>query len=324
MPKILLTGGSGFIGSYFHRILPQENIINFDLVKPPFDTKAKFVIGDIRKKKDVEAVVEEFKIDLIISLAAKHHDFGIEQDEYYDTNRDGTRVICEVAAKKGIDKIIYYSSVAVYGLQSVYSTEESIPKPDHPYGGSKLAGEKVLQEWCAEKAERQVIVIRPTVVYGPGNLANMFSLIKQIDRGFYFNIGKADNIKSIAYVENLVEATLFLLTHYNLKGLSVFNYADGPQLTTKEITTKIAEVLNRKIRFTLPLSVAVALGKPFDFVIKVTGKNLPISSARIKKLATATQHSAPKIKELGFVPTFTTLMGLEKMVRWYKVYKKQQ
>jgi nucleoside-diphosphate-sugar epimerase len=324
MPNILLTGGSGFIGSYFHRLLPQENIINFDLVKPNFETKAKIVIGDIRKKKDVEAVTKEFKIDFIISLAAKHHDFGIEQDEYYDTNRDGTRVICEVASQAGIAKIIFYSSVAVYGLQSVYSTEESIPKPDHPYGGSKLAGEKVLQDWCAEKADRQVIVIRPTVVYGPGNLANMFSLIRQIDKGFYFHIGEAKTIKSIAYVENLVKATGFLNQQYTKTGFSVFNYADEPHLTTRQIADSIAKSLNKKVWLTLPKGLALLLSKPFDFYIWVTGRNFPVSSVRIKKLLTDTRHSAPKVIALGFIPTYTTLMGLKKMVRWYKVYKKKQ
>lgn len=324
MPNILLTGGSGFIGSYFHRFLPQEEIVNLDLVKPNFETKAINIIGDIRKKEDVEAVLQQHKIDLIISLAAKHHDFGIEQDEYYDTNEDGTRVLCEAASKAGIQTILFYSSVAVYGLQSVYTTEESAPKPDHPYGGSKLAGEKVLYAWCAEQPNRKVIIIRPTVVYGPGNKANMFSLIQQIDRGLYFHIGKADNVKSIAYVENLVQATLFLLKNVSQSGVSIFNYADEPQLTTRQISTQIAHVLNKKIRITLSLGVALLLGKPFDVFIKLSGKNLPVSSARIKKLATATQHSAPKIKEMGYKPSFDTLTGLEKMVRWYKVYKKQQ
>lgn len=324
MANVLLTGGSGFIGSYFHRLLPQETIINFDLVKPDFETNAKVVIGDIRNKQDVAAVVKQHKIEWIISLAAKHHDFGIEQDEYYDTNRDGTRVICEAASEAGIDKIIFYSSVAVYGLQSVYTTEESHPKPDHPYGGSKLAGEKVLQEWCLEKNNRQVIVIRPTVVYGPGNFANMFSLIRQIDHGLYFHIGEAKTIKSIAYVENLVEATLFLQRQCKAPGFSVFNYADEPHLTTRQIADCIAKSLNKKVWLTLPKALALLLSKPFDAFIWLTGKNFPVSSVRIRKLLTDTRHSAPKVIALGFVPANTTLLGLEKMVRWYKGYKKKQ
>jgi nucleoside-diphosphate-sugar epimerase len=261
------------------------------------------------------------KIDTIISLAAKHHDFGIGHDEYFDTNEDGTRILCKVASDFNIKKIIFYSSVAVYGLRDEISNETMEPKPDSPYGASKLAGEKVLHEWVKDKPDRKVLIIRPTLVFGKNNMANMRNLIKQIDSGLYFHLGRADNIKSIAYVENLVQATLFLKDRM-IPGVATYNYADEPQLTTRQISTVIAESLNKKVRLTVPKTLGVMMGVPFDIIIKLTGKNLPISTARIKKLGTPTHHSAKKVFSEGFQPRFSTIEGLKKMVDWYKGDKK--
>ena len=317
MAKILLTGGSGFIGSHFHRHLPQDQIINFDLVKPSFDYSATFIQGDIRKEDDLREGVKGQNIKTIVSLAAKHHDFGIGHDEYFDTNEDGTAAICKVASENDIKEIIFYSSVAVYGIREEVTTELTSPQPDSPYGASKLAGEKVLEKWSLEDPGRSALIIRPTLVFGPNNMANMRNLIRQIDSGLYFHLGKADNIKSIAYVENLVRATLYLKDAMK-PGFAIYNYADEPQLTTREISNTIAQALNKKINLTVPKTLGIMMGIPFDLMIKLTGKNFPISSSRIKKLGTQTHHSAKKIFSEGFKPSISTLDGLRKMVEWYK------
>jgi GlcNAc-P-P-Und epimerase len=313
----LITGASGFIGSHFHNVIPHADIVSLDLVKPFFKHTTSFYKGDVRNEPDWEKVLSEHPVKTIIALAAKHHDFGIGHSEYFDTNEEGTKIMCTAATRHGINSIIFYSSVAVYGLRNEISTEGLEPKPDSPYGASKLAGEKVLVEWASQNQNRTVIIIRPTVVYGIHNKANMFNLIKQIDSGLYFHIGRAENIKSIAYVENLVSATLFL--HDKLgAGVHIFNYADEPQLTSKKIGDTIASTLGKKISLSIPKPVAPLLGLPFDLLIAVTGKNLPISSARIKKLATQTHHSAQKLFSMGFKPSYTTVDGLIKMVNWYK------
>jgi len=313
----LITGGSGFIGSHFHNYLPNHELINLDINEPAFNQQSIFIKGDIRKEPDVRKAIEGNKIKSIISLAAKHHDFGIGHDEYFDTNEDGTRILCQVASEFNISEIIFYSSVAVYGIREEVSSEQMTPKPDSPYGASKLAGEKVLEEWAKQDRQRKVLIIRPTLVFGPNNMANMRNLIRQIDSGLYFHLGKADNVKSIAYVENLVRATLYLKDVMK-PGFAVYNYADEPQLTTRQISNTIAQALNKKINLTIPKTLGIMMGIPFDLIIKLTGKNFPISSSRIKKLGTETHHSAKKIFSEGFKPSVSTVDGLIKMVEWYK------
>jgi GlcNAc-P-P-Und epimerase len=321
MSKILLTGGSGFIGSHFHHYISHDDIINFDLVKPSFMCSSEYTEGDIRKTEDLRRSLNGKNVTTILSLAAKHHDFGIGHDEYFDTNEDGTAIICGIASEYNIKQIIFFSSVAVYGIRKEATNELTVPKPDSPYGASKLAGEKVIEKWVNESPDRKALIIRPTLVFGANNMANMHNLIRQIDSGLYFHLGMADNIKSIAYVENLVQATLYLKDKMK-PGLSIYNYADEPQLTTREISDTIAKALDKKIRVTIPKTLGIMMGIPFDLMIKLTGKNFPISTSRIRKLGTSTHHTAKKILSEGFLPPFSTVEGLKKMVEWYKKVKR--
>src|SRR3990170_7608132 len=168
--KILITGGSGFIGGHFHRHFPSEQLINFDLVQPVYASHATFIQGDIRIESDIRKAMAGRNIKTILSLAAKHHDFGIGHDEYFDTNEEGTQALCNVATEFGIQEIIFFSSVAVYGIRQEISTEDMLPIPDSPYGASKLAGEKVLEKWASGDPSRKVLIIRPTLVFGPNNM----------------------------------------------------------------------------------------------------------------------------------------------------------
>ncbi|WKK78956.2 NAD-dependent epimerase/dehydratase family protein [Marivirga arenosa] len=316
---LLITGGSGFIGSYFNEKMYTE-IINFDLRKPIHPTKHKYIKGDICNYDELNKTVKENNIQTIIHLAAAHHDFGISEDEYFKVNEFGTENICKVAEENNIKRIVFYSSVAVYGDNKKPSTEEMTPIPSNHYGASKLAGEAKLKKW-ADKEGNQAIVIRPCLVYGPRNTANMYNLIKQIDSGNFFNVGKGNNVKSICFVENIVEATIHLMNTDPHKGFSFYNYADSPQLTSKETANHISECLGKKKPVSVPKFLLQIGAIPFDILIKVTGKNLPVSSARVNKFATETYHKAEKILKTGFKPRYDNYQGLKKMVEWYKVIK---
>lgn len=314
--KILMPGGSGFIGSHFHEILDNSKIINLDLLAPKWNLDSTYEKGDIRELDSVDEILSRHKCDTIINLAAEHKDFGLAREDYFRTNELGTQVLCNAASKHGINTFVFFSSVAVYGNNQTPSTVEMPPNPNLPYGESKLAGEKVLKAWASEDANRKVLIIRPALVYGERNVANMYRLIDQINRGRYFHIGKGENVKSIAYVKNIVDVTTKLLK--DLKpGVHIYNYADSPHLTSRKIAETIAGALKKKNPITLPYPLVTAMGLPFDLAIKVTGKDLPISTARIKKFCTETYHKADKVATVGYQPKFTNVEGLQNMVAWY-------
>jgi nucleoside-diphosphate-sugar epimerase len=237
----------------------------------------------------------------------------------------------------GIGQACFYSTVAVYGNAPEPRTEETAPQPISPYGESKLAAEKVFKAWTDGKSGRSCLVIRPTVTFGPRNFANMYSLIRQIDSGKFLPIGDGKNIKSLSYVENIVDATLYL---WNLggsgprlgsngqpqpSGFGVFNYIDKPDLTSHQITVACYRGLGKRPpRITVPLGLAVLLGLPFDLAIKLTGKNLPISTARMKKLCTQTKFEADRVAAAGFKPKVPLEDGIDRMVKWYVKEGKHQ
>lgn len=321
MDKVLMTGGSGFIGSHFHRFVAEETIVNLDLVAPTFPCKSFYAGGDVRQADSVDAILTQYPCRTIISLAAEHKDFGVGKEAYFRTNEYGTQVICDAASKHGIKKIVFFSSVAVYGASSEITTEETPPAPISPYGESKLAGEQILRRWASEDATRSAIIMRPTVVFGVRNVANMLRLIIQIDKNRYANIGAADIIKSIAYVDNVAQAVLHLMGQMR-PGVEVYNYADEPQLKVHEITNIIARSLGRRQPASVPYPLAYVLGLPFDLAISLTGRDLPVSTARIKKICAATHHSARKVLQAGFQPQWSSAEGLRKMVEWYMLEKR--
>ena len=325
--RILIPGGSGFIGRYFYELLSPlgHELVIFDLLRPEWDFgRATFTQGDIRDRQAVQRAVQG--VDRVLNLAAAHHDFGIQEKTYYDVNEGGAAVLCQACDEVGLREICFYSSVAIFGDAPEPHFENSPAKPINPYGGSKLAGEKVYEQWAAKGEGRRALIIRPTVTFGPRNFANMYSLIRQVRSGKFFNVGDGSNIKSLSYVENIVDATIYLWMKEDRPPVDIYHYVDKPDLTSRQIAECIYKGLGRKMSsFGIPLSVACFLALPFDIVIKLTGKNLPVSSARIRKLfATQTKFEADRVRQAGYVPKVPLPMGIEKMVKWYEAEGRHQ
>lgn len=325
--KILITGGSGFIGAYFHRdlrALGQADLVTLDLVQPEgLAADAPYIKGDIRNPKALDRAMAG--VDLVINLAAAHHDFGIAHDTYYSVNEHGSQQVCDAMDRAGIRQAVFYSTVATYGTAPTPHHEDAAVQPDSPYGGSKLKGEGVFRRWVEKGDGRRALVIRPTVTFGPENFANMYSLIRQIDSGKYLRFGPGTNIKSLSYVENIVDATLFLLgmkadkPNRPIEPFEIFNFIDKPDMTSTQISDTVSKCLGKKPAPGVPYWVGMVLGIPFDVVIALTGKNLPISRARIQKLyRTETKFEADKILSTGFKPSIPLAEGIDRMVKWYQ------
>jgi GlcNAc-P-P-Und epimerase len=325
--KILITGGSGFIAEYFHRDLAAlgHELVTLDLITPTPGTPSAdstYIQGDIRDPKALDEAMQG--VDLVVNLAAAHHDFGIAHDTYYDVNERGAQMICEAMDRAQIKNVIFYSTVATYGDAPPPHHEEAPTQPATPYGGSKLKGEAVFNNWVNKGEDRNALIIRPTVTFGVHNFANMYSLIRQIDSGKYARFGPGVNIKSLSYVENIVDATLFLAglkedkPNRAIESFEIFNFIDKPDLTSTEISDHVSKCLGKKPAPALPYFVGMILGLPFDIVIKLTGKNLPISTARVKKMfKSQTKFEADKLLSVGYTPKVELKEGINRMVQWY-------
>ena len=317
--KICVTGGSGFIGDWFCRAYAArgDQVVILDLVEPKSDLPHdRYVFGDVR---DHEAVRDALQgCDAVLHLAAAHHDFGISESTYFAVNQQGTQVLCDVMDELDIRSICFYSTVAVYGSAPPPLEETTIPQPLSPYGRSKLAGEQVLSAWANHGSGRRCLIIRPTVTFGPGNFANMYSLIRQIESGKFFQAGAATNIKSLSYVENIMAATFFLWERDDASPFEIYNWVEKPDMTSAEISASVARALGRPGIRKLPLFAALLMAKPFDLMIAMTGKNIPVSTARVKKLfVEQTKFESDKARDHGFVPSISLDDAISRMVRWY-------
>jgi nucleoside-diphosphate-sugar epimerase len=316
--KILLIGNEGFIGSHLSRLLMDNGhtLAALDIAADNTERDGYFRHkGDILNEADVMKAAEG--CDMVINLAAKHHDFGISREDFFLINEAGTRNLVNCLSRLGIHKLIFYSSVAVYGLHDVETSEETPATPCNDYGESKRAGEKIIEQWQQEHHQREVLIVRPVVVYGPNNWANVFRLIDNIYHRRFIMVGDGNNVKSTAYVQNLIEATLFMMERMR-PGLEVINYSDHPHKTSLEFANIIRAELGRKpLRFKVPLKLAAGLAYPMDILAKGLNKNLPITANRIKKFGMSTLHGSHKVRDLGYRQRCTTEDGLRAMVQWY-------
>lgn len=332
--KILITGGTGFIGCYFVRKLLELGHPLSILDLHPFEegtegidpTAVEFLQGDIR---DPAALDQAMKgCQAVLHLAAAHHDFGISDQTFEAVNVQGSQLICDAMDRNGISNICFFSTVAIYGAAPPPIDEDAPTQAASPYGKTKLGGEHVFMKWVNDGEKNHCLVIRPTVTFGPGNFANMFALIKQIETGAFLSVGNGQNIKSLSYVENLVDATakMWFDAKPTQPDYAAYNYVCKPDLSSQEIAEITYESLGKKPpRIRVPYWLARTLALPLDFVIAVTGKNFPVSGARIKKLALArTQYESEKIREDGFEQSISLPDGIDKMARWYLKKGKQQ
>jgi nucleoside-diphosphate-sugar epimerase len=312
--NILVIGGSGFIGTALIRelIALGFDVKNFDK-KRNDEFKEITLVGDIMNLSALNEAVQG--VDVLFHLAAEHRDDITPVSLYYDVNVQGARNIINAAEMNNVKKIIFTSTVAVYGLNKHDPDENSLLEPFNEYSKSKLQAEEVFIEWDKNGEERSLIIVRPAVIIGEGNKGNIYTLIKLIANNKFVMVGDGKNKKSMGYIGNIVK---FLIKIIDLpEGVHIFNYADKPDMTTKELVELIKGELRLNSRpiIRLPYKIGVLGGYAFDILARITGKKYPISSIRIKKFCSTTTVSTKALERIGFIPPYSLKEGLKRMIK---------
>jgi nucleoside-diphosphate-sugar epimerase len=312
---INIIGGSGFIGTRLSTILNTKNVA-FTIVDKVIGSSFPALTHnvDIRSLEDLRASIDLNAV--VINLAAEHRDDVSPRSLYDEVNIEGARNICGVANEMAVDKIIFTSSVAVYGFAPPGINESGAIAPFNDYGRTKWEAEQVYRQWQAEDAQnRTLVIVRPTVVFGERNRGNVFNLLRQIASGKFVMVGDGLNRKSMAYVENVAA---FLEYSLGFKpGVHIYNYIDKPDFTMNALVAHVSKLLGRSYDFTfrLPFSLGLLIGSCFDLVAKVTGKKLPISAIRVKKFCANSVYESA-IESTGFVPPVPLIDAIEKTVHF--------
>lgn len=311
--KILIIGGSGFVGSKLLSEISSENCYNLDKNPSPFFNE-RTKTGNIQKK---EEIVIDKQTNAVVLLAAEHRDDVSPISLYYDVNVRGTKNVLDKMDELGVKHLIFTSSVAIYGLDKKNPDENHPEDPFNHYGKSKWEAEQVIKEWHEKDPEgKSITIIRPTVIFGEKNRGNVYNLLKQITSGKFLMIGQGKNKKSMAYIGNVVA---FIKHRLELadEGYHVFNYVDKPDLTMTSLLKVIEKSLNKKIpSVRVPVWLGFLGGYGFDFLAFITRKKLAISSVRVKKFVATTQFDASKVHSSGFKAPFTLEEGLDRTLNY--------
>jgi GlcNAc-P-P-Und epimerase len=315
--KITLIGASGFVGTRLLGLLSEEKskyeLKNVDLQESHFFNDLT-VIGDVRVQEQMDKELEGS--DLVVLLAAQHRDDVTPTSLYYDTNVGGMKTCLKAMEKNGVKRLVFFSSVAVYGLNKDNPNEEFEKDPFNHYGKSKWQAEQVLQEWYKTHGDWNIDIIRPTVIFGERNRGNVYNLLKQISSGKFLMVGNGKNKKSMAYVGNIVAFVKFMIDN-KTEGYNVFNYIDKPDVDMNDLVTHVEKVLNKHIPQThFPYWMGMMGGFCFDLLAKITGKKLTISSVRVKKFCASTQFDATKVQQSGFKAPYTLQEGLRRTLEF--------
>lgn len=292
--KILLCGGSGFLGQYINKVLAKEEVttlgpnrgqlkVDLALTRPCFDTS----------------------FDMVVHAAGKAHEVptSVSSRAFYDINVRGTENLLKGLESSQIPKFfIFISSVAVYGLNSGQMiTELEALKASDAYGKSKIIAEELVQDWCSKNSVLCSVLRLPLIagVNPPGNLGAM---IRGVRKGYYFNIAGGCARKSMVLAEDVARVIPKVA---EIGG--TYNLTDGYHPSFSELSELVAMHLGKKKPANLPFFAAWLLAKAGDII----GPNSPFNSNKLVKITSDLTFDDSKARRLvGWKPT-CVLDGLQ-------------
>ena len=312
--RITLIGASGFVGTRLIDLLRNEHELrNIDLEAIHFFPELT-VYGDVRDPQQMDSLLSG--TDMVVLLAAKHRDDVTPTSLYYQTNVNGMRNVLNAMEKNGVKRLLFFSSVAIYGLNKDNPDESFTADPFNHYGKSKWQAETLVQEWYKTHNDWNIDIIRPTVIFGERNRGNVYNLLNNLAKGYFINVGKGTNVKSMAYVGNVVAFVKYLIDNIT-DGYNVFNYVDKPDLDMNHLTELVCRTLGKRLpSVRLPYWIGMAGGYFFDAIAFIFRIKPTISSVRIKKYCSTTQYDSTKAHNTGFVPPYTLSEGLTRTMEF--------
>lgn len=287
MSLSLVTGASGFIGQRLTkalgggvRVLSRKKQARFDTIK--CDLKSDNIPDDAFKN-----------VTTVFHLAGFAHDLRNERnlkELYHKINVNATVKLAKLAVKHGVKKFIFISSVKAGGAppDGICANEMHQSKPKDAYGLSKLEAELKLIE-IGQKSRMNVVIIRPSLVYGPGVKGNLSTMLSGIKHGWFPPLPKTGNRRSMIHVDDLVRAILFVNKNVFSSG-EVFIATDSNMYSSNEIYEIFCQLSGKSIpKWTVPVII-------FD-IISLLSPNIRY---KVTKLLGDECYSSSKLEKLGF------------------------
>lgn len=257
MKRILITGAGGWLGSELtEQLLLEGNFIRalvlgmtpaLEKLKLTYSDKLEIIVGDICNKEVVTNCLQN--VDIIYHLAAKVHTLANskeEEDQFFKINFEATKQLFELCSEKELERVIFYSSVSVYGDSNEVITTDSIHNPQTPYAKSKSLAEEVANQ-LFQKKKLPVIIIQPVTVYGGADIGNFDKLKKLVNKGFLIRFGHGENKKSVIYYKDLINMTLRIAKDDLLIGKTIICGTEN--LSVNQINELLIDASEKKVHY---------------------------------------------------------------------------
>lgn len=323
--KILVTGGTGFTGSHLvKRLLSKGHAVSVldnqkGLVWDELEgLGAELVLGSVTDKQLVDRLVAGK--DVVHHLAAAFRQINVPKKVYWDVNVEGTRFLLEAAAKHGLPKFVYCSTQGVHGhIAHPPGTEASPIAPADYYQLTKYEGEKVAQEFMARGLD--ITILRPTAIYGPGDIGRWAMLFKHVARGRFLMFGSGQATYHPLYIDNLIDAFELAAERPAAKG-QTYLIGDEHYYTLNDLVRATGEVLGVPVAITrLPFWPLWGAALVCEAVCAPLRISPPIFRRRVDWFRQNRGFSIAKAKaELDYQPRIDLRTGLERTAAWYQTH----
>ena len=250
MARILVTGAAGFIGGALCRGLAERGhrpIAGLRSPAPPPSTAEGLLLGDITPDRDWSRALRGVGIDIVVHLAQRAH--STADPAALAPEPAAAAALARAAARAGARRFVYLSSIVAMGAATAPGRPFRAgdePRPESPYGRSKLATERALAE-AARDTGIELAIIRPPLVYGPGVRANFRALLRLIASGVPLPFAALDNRRSFIHADNLTDLIAVSALHPAAPG-QVLLASDGLDLSTPALIRLLARGLGRAAR----------------------------------------------------------------------------
>ena len=326
--KVLITGATGFMGSYLVPKLVSENCEVRILVRDRnralnlFGNTCEIVCGDITDSDSLKGCCDD--IDVVYHMAAlMGHDSPSEEafNRFRKVNVDGVNNIISEAIKSGVKRFIHISSTAAMGLQDAEIVDETLEcKPYTPYQMTKYEGELCVLDAVKNK-QLPGLIVRPSMVYGPGFKGDFLTLAKVCKTGFFPKIGLGENLSPALYITDLVEG-LWELASKGKVG-EVYLLSSKESYSLKDTALIISKALKKRIIFVyVPRFCAVMGASMLEKLCSLVGKKPMVTKRNIQSISkNRTVDISKLINDVGFIPKVPLQEGLPKTICYFQEQK---
>ncbi|HSG98126.1 MAG TPA: NAD-dependent epimerase/dehydratase family protein [Woeseiaceae bacterium] len=324
--KVLITGGTGFIGSRLAfrcaetghdvAVLGREDASEFEIETRNLLSNhgVDVFVGSVTDRERMFEITRG--VDIVFHLAAAQHEMNVPDEVFRNVNIEGTRNMLDASIEAGVERFVHGSSIGVYDRDVTSIVDETTPlKPDNIYGVTKAEGEKVVKQYFDKQPST---IIRISETYGPGD-RRLLKLFRGINKGVFFVIGNGQNIHQLIYVDDLVDGLLLTAEHSAAVG-ETFVLAGNERLTTDGMVAAIAHAVGvPQKRWRAPLWPFMAAAMVLETTLRPLGIQPPLHRRRMDFFTKSFQISTEKAQDLlGFRAKTDFARGARLTAEWYR------